>query len=236
MDIEILEKTKDYLVVNKPAGLLVHCAEHNKDEESLVDVLLEKCPEIKGVGDDDMRPGIVHRLDKSVGGLLVVAKTQKMFEFLKKQFQDRSVRKEYLALVYGVTSKDYDKIDFPIERSSKGFKMAAKPMGTEIGGRVREAITEFQVEQRFVNYTFIRVKIKTGRTHQIRCHMTAYGHPIVGDDLYSTAKTRIKNKKLSLGGVFLNAVRLGFVDLDGESKSYEIELSSGLKDVLKAVK
>ncbi len=233
--LEIIKKTKDYLVVNKPSGLLIHAAS-NASGENLANLLLKDYPELKEVGDDSSRPGIVHRLDKNVSGVLVLARTQSMFNYLKKQFKSRQVKKTYQALVYGKLSKDYDTINFPIMRSTKGYKMAAKPRGTEITENIREAETNFQILKKFINYTLLNVKIKTGRTHQIRCHLAAYGHPIVGDDIYSTAKTRIKNKKLNLGRIFLCSTKLGFKDFKGEWQEFSIDLSSDLKNFLKKVK
>ena len=215
---------------------MTHNSKHNQEDESLADLVLKKYPEIDGVGEGEMRAGIVHRLDKNVSGLIVVARTQVMFDALKKQFQERVIEKVYTALVYGKIEKEYDSIAFPIERSTKGYKMAAKPMGTELTGGVREALSEFEVIRRFINYTLVSVRIKTGRTHQIRCHLTAYGCPIVGDDVYSTAKTRIANKKLSLGRVFLHSTKLGFRDLDGEKVELESKLPLELEDLLNKVK
>ncbi|MBL7058320.1 RNA pseudouridine synthase [Patescibacteria group bacterium] len=236
MKIDIIKEHKDYLVINKPAGLVVHATGNRAGGKNLADLLVEDYPELVGVGDDPLRPGIVHRLDKNVSGLLVIARSQEMFNCLKKQFQSRKINKVYAALVYGATSKDYDTINFPIKRSTKGFKMAAKPLGTPINDDVRDAKTFFDVTKRLINYTFMSVKITTGRTHQIRCHLTAYGYPIVGDDLYSTKTTRIKNKKINLGRVFLCATTLGFRDLEGEWQELKIDLPKDLKEFLKYAK
>ncbi len=228
---------KNFLVINKPAGLLVHGADHIK-EPTLADQLLKKYPELIKIGEDPIRPGIMHRLDKQVSGLMVITKTQAYFDHLKKQFQDRTIIKIYTALVYGKIEKDEDEINFPIQRSSKGHKMAALPFTTKgkFTEEGRQAITEFEVIKRFINYTLLKVKIKTGRTHQIRVHLSAYGHPVVGDDLYSTKKTREKNKKLNLGRIFLVATKLSFTDLDKEQKTFIIELPEELKNFLKHVK
>ena len=230
---EKIFEDKNYLVINKPAGLLVHGAPHIK-EPTLVDQLLKKYPKIEKVGDDPSRPGIIHRLDKLASGLMVVAKTQESFNDLKVQFQKRTIQKYYTALVYGKIEKDEDDINFPIERSAKGHKMAAKP--TTVKGEKNEAgrnaLTEFEVTKKFINYTLLKVKIKTGRTHQIRVHMSAYGHPIVGDDLYGTKKTKIKNKKLNLDRIFLVADELKFTDLKGEEKVFKINLPNELKNLL----
>lgn len=226
---------KDYLVINKPAGLLVHGAEHI-DEKSLADLLLKKYPAMAKVGEDPRRPGIMHRLDKQVSGLMVIAKTQKAFDSLKKQFQERSVKKIYTALVFGVTSKDEDEIDFPIKRSAKGFKMAALPKTYkgELEQDGRRAVTEFEALKKSVNYTLLKVRIKTGRTHQIRVHLAAYGHPVVGDDLYGTKKTKEKNARLRKKGllepdrILLSAIELSFTDLHGELKEFKIEIPNDI--------
>jgi len=230
-------ENKKFLVINKPAGLLVHGADHIK-ELTLIDQLLKKYPSLKKVGEDPVRPGIMHRLDKQVSGLMVIAKTQPAFEHLKQQFHERKTIKLYTALVHGKIDKDEAEINFPIQRSSKGHKMAALPLTTkgkptEAG---RQAITEFEIIKRFINYTLLKVKIKTGRTHQIRVHLTAYGHPLVGDDLYGTRKTKEKNKKINLGRIFLVATELSFLDLDNKKHTYKIDLPRNLKNFLKQLK
>jgi 23S rRNA pseudouridine1911/1915/1917 synthase len=241
---EIIWESNDYLVIDKPAGLAVHGGGNIK-ELTLVDWLVKKYPKIKKVGDDSSRPGIVHRLDKDVSGLMVIAKSQASFESLKNQFKIREINKEYIALVHGRLDSDEGEINFPIKRASAGYKMAALPLQAadllsrrhpkdrdrgNIDGvfQAKEALTEFKVIKRFVNYTLVNVKIKTGRTHQIRVHFCAIGHPLVGDDLYGTKKTKSINKKLSLGRVFLMSSRLLFVDLKGEAKEFFRELPADL--------
>lgn len=245
---EIIYEDSDCLVINKPAGLAVHGG-GNITEATLADLLIEKYPEIKTVGDDPMRPGIVHRLDKEVSGLMVIAKNQASFENLKKQFKKREINKEYIALVYGKVEHEEGTINFPIKRASTGHKMAAMPIqaidllsrktptsrdqGNIAGSfKAREALTTFKIIKRFVNYTLLEVKIKTGRTHQIRVHFFAYGHPLVGDPLYNTTKTRIKNNKLNLGRVFLMACHLSFKDLKGIKQDFKLDLSEDLKKFL----
>jgi len=232
--IKIIHETDKFLVINKPAGLAVH----GLGNYTLADWLMEKYPNIKNVGEDPERPGIVHRLDKDVSGLMVIAKTQAAFNNLKKQFQDRTIKKEYTALVYGKIAKDNATINFPIKRSREGYKMAAMPatMKGELNEAGRLAKTEFTILQRLINYTLLKVKIKTGRTHQIRVHLAAYDHPIVGDDIYSTAKTRVQNKKLNLDRVFLIADRLSFTDLAGSEQNYKIKLTDELTNLLKIIK
>ena len=204
--LKIIANNKEHLIINKPAGLIMHGAEHIKDI-TLVDLILKKYPKIKKVGEDPIRPGIVHRIDKEVSGLVVIAKTQDSFDNLKKQFQKRTIKKEYTALVYGKIEKDSDEINFPISRSSLGYKMAAHPLTIKGDENIeaKRAITQFEIIKRFINYTLVRVQIKTGRTHQIRVHMAAYGHPIVGDNLYNTKRTREQNKKLDRKSTRLNS-------------------------------
>jgi len=248
----IVFENSDYLVLNKPTGLISHGG-GNITEETLVDFLKEKYPEIKEVGDDPLRPGLVHRLDKEASGLMVVAKTNKAFENLKKQFKARKVTKKYIALAHGKISKDEDLINFPIKRSRDGFKMAALPIASEtiseknkIGNRDRgilkaqenskEAITNFKVIKRFVNYSLLEVAIKTGRTHQIRVHLFAYGHPLLGDPLYFTKKTKVRNQKSGLNRLFLVSKELGFKDLTGAKQSYTIDLPKELDTFLQKLK
>ena len=234
--LQIIAETNDYLVINKPAGLIVHGG-NGITEPTLTDALEKKYPALRG--DDPLRPGIVHRLDKEASGAMVIAKTQDMFESLKEQFQARTVTKKYLALVYGAIEKEHDEITFAIARSAKGYKMAARPAnqdGLPAGLAGRRAVTEIFIKQKFINYTLLDVVIKTGRTHQIRVHLAAYGHPIVGDDLYGTRTTKELNKKLGLGRIWLHACVLGFDDLQNRRQEFSIELPPELKSILQEVK
>lgn len=232
--IEIIKETAEFLVINKPAGLAVH----GQGNYTLADWLKAKYPQIKKIGDDPERPGIVHRLDKDVSGLMVIAKTQAAFDNLKNQFQDRTIIKEYTALVYGKIQKDNGIINFPIKRAKDGYKMAAIPL--TVKGRPaqegRPAETQFRIKTRFINYTLLKIRIKTGRTHQIRVHLSAYDHPLTGDKAYGTAKTRRQNKKLGLNRIFLIADHLSFIDLTNSQQNLEINLTEELKNILKIVK
>lgn len=234
LPIKLIKETAEYLVINKPAGLSVH----GPDEFTLAKWLMAEYPRIKKVGDDPERPGIVHRLDKDVSGLMVIAKTQASFDNLKKQFQNRSIVKEYTALAYGKIQKDSGLINFPIKRAHDGFKMAALPFTVkgEDSTEGRKAETQFQVIKKLINYTLLKIKIKTGRTHQIRVHLAAYGNPLVGDNIYATAKTRIANKKLGLNRIFLIADRLSFTDLTKKQMDFKIDLTEELKNILNEVK
>ena len=237
MNYQEIYVSRDYLVINKQAGLLTHGAKH-LDDTNLADELLARYPEIARVGDDPFRPGIIHRLDKLASGLLVVARQQACFDSLKLQFQNRTIVKKYTALVFGKIDQAEDEITFPIQRSSVGYKMAALPKTVKGAANIsgRQAISEFVVLKRFINYTLLKVRIKTGRTHQIRVHLSAYGHPLVGDDLYGTKKTKVKNAKLNLGRIFLVADYLEFKDLQGKKQSFQIELPEELKTFLEQTK
>jgi 23S rRNA pseudouridine1911/1915/1917 synthase len=236
---EIIFENDDFLVVNKPSGLIVHGAPHIK-QTTLADWLLKKYPKLKRVGEDKYRPGIMHRLDKEASGLLVIAKNNESFFHFKKQFQQRLVDKEYIALVYGEVSKESDSINFSIKRSAAGYRQAALPEGYEEGiedaGDSRDALTEFKVIKRFQNYTLLRVKIKSGRKHQIRVHFYAYGHPLVGDDLYSTRKSKTANKELKLGRIFLVSAYLSFFAANGERYEFSLPLPPELENFLNSLK
>jgi len=232
---EMLAVEKDFLVINKPSGLLTH----NTDKEnfSLAEILTTKYPEIKKVGEDKARPGIVHRLDKEASGLLVVARNQKMFEFLKKQFQDRTIDKEYSVLVHGNVSADTGTIDFPLERSKNNERMAALPKivrGHE-NDAGKKALSEFWVEKRFINFSLLTVKIHTGRMHQIRAHFLAYDHPVVGDPLYFQKKQK-RRWDNELGRLFLHCFKLEFTDMEGNRQKYEIPLPKKLEMFLEKLR
>lgn len=249
---KLIEKNKDWLVIEKPAGLTVHAGAGIK-EKTLIDYLLEDYPEIVQAGDDPKRPGIVQRLDKEVSGLMVIARTIEGFNHLKKQFKERKVKKEYTALASGVIESDHEILEFPIKRSSKGYKMAAlpqisaeklakkKPNNRELGLRealdeAKNAWTEFTVLKRFTGSTLIKVRIKTGRTHQIRVHLYAFNHPLVGDRLYANKKSKARNQKIPLKRVFLFADHLVFKGLDGEKHDFSLPIPEDLKDFMKTLK
>lgn len=221
--IKIIATEDDYLVIDKPAGLLVHPAP-GKTEPTLTAELLAQYPTLAGIGDSDERPGIVHRLDRDVSGLMVVAKTQVMFLALKRQFQHHEILKEYTALVHGVLTpkQEHGIIDKPIGRHGRTGRMAARTTSLD---KDREAKTEYWVIKRFTHHTLLRVKIHTGRPHQIRVHLFSLGYPVVGDTLYR--QKRIKSAKIKR--LFLHASKLGFNDLQKEYREYESPLPEELK-------
>jgi len=231
---DIVSDDINYLIINKPAGIAVH--KSGAERTSLIDLVIKDYPKIIKVGEDPMRPGVVHRLDKDVSGLLVIAKTQSAFDDLKKQFKKRQIKKSYQALVYGTIHKEEDTIKFPITRATSGHKMAALPISEETNERGKIAITSFKTIKEYINYSLLRINTKTGRTHQIRAHMAAYGHPIVGDKIYGTRKTNEMNAKIDINRIFLVADKLGFKNLEDTQISFEIELNKELKDILEIIK
>jgi 23S rRNA pseudouridine1911/1915/1917 synthase len=230
-EARIAEETGDYLVIEKPAGLLVHPAPNQKTG-TLVDFLLKHDPKIAGVGDSAERPGIVHRLDREASGLMVVARNKESFEDLKRQFKDHSIKKEYLALVCGKVVKDTDVIDKPIGRKKGLGRMSARNKPQEGD---KEARSTYDVIERFPHATLVKIVTETGRMHQVRVHMKAVGHSLVGDTLYGSEW----RSSPSLGKVprlFLHAATLGFNDLAGEWQEYHSELPPDLAGFLESLK
>jgi len=226
INLEIVYENDDYMIVNKPAGVLTHPTEKN-EKNTLVDAILEKYPPIKKIGEDPRRPGIIHRLDKEASGLLVVAKTQNAFDHIKKQFKEKTVKKEYIALVHKPMEKNEGLIDFPIERAVNGkMKALPKTFKKEKQTAGKMAITEYEVIKNYKNYALLRINIKTGRTHQIRVHFNAIGHPIVGDSLYFKNKHR---EKIKLNRLFLHSSVLGFYDLNNKWVEYNLKIPPELK-------
>jgi len=179
--VEFLYEDDDIVVVNKPKGMVVHPANGNPDG-TLVNAVMAKCKgSLSGIG-GEIRPGIVHRLDKDTSGVLIVAKNDKAHIKISEQIKNRKVKKTYIALVRGEISENDATINMPIGRSTKD----RKKMAVDKNGK--EAITHFKVIERFKGYTFLEIIIETGRTHQIRVHLSEIGYPVVGDMVYSNGK------------------------------------------------
>lgn len=196
--VDVVYEDKDIIVVNKPKGMVVHPANGNPDG-TLVNAILAMCKDsLSGIG-GEIRPGIVHRLDKDTSGLLIIAKNDEAHVKMSKQIQDRLVTKKYIALVKGVVKDDEATIDMPIARS----KVDRKKMAIDKDGK--QAVTHFKVIKRYRGYTLLEIKIDTGRTHQIRVHMAKIGYPVVGDMVYSNGKN-----EFGIEGQMLHAKSLEF--------------------------
>jgi 23S rRNA pseudouridine1911/1915/1917 synthase len=239
MEIPILFENDEVVVINKPAGLLVHPASADATagkapKVTLVDWILEKYPHIASVGEPQAgidRPGIVHRLDEDTSGVLVIAKTAESFEHLKTQFQDRRIKKEYHAFVWGHFKEQAGIIDEPIGRSSGDFRRWQAGRGTR--GEVREAVTRWQAVNQFLDenneqFSFMYLFPKTGRTHQLRVHMKYLQRPIVADSLYGATKpTALGFERLAL-----HARTITFFDLHGDQVAVEAPYPSDFQDAL----
>ncbi|MBI3671710.1 RluA family pseudouridine synthase [Candidatus Azambacteria bacterium] len=225
---EVIFENKDFAVINKPDGLVVHPSESHKSG-TLVNGILHRWPEIKNVGEDLLRPGIVHRLDKETSGVMVVAKTNEMFFWLKEQFKERKAIKKYTALVFGRLEQKEGEISEPIARL--GTKQVAVGNGKRRGAvkKTREAKTYFKVKEYFDDATLVEAFPKTGRMHQIRVHMAHIGHPIVGDKKYASKKML---QTLPFKRQFLHASTLEFFLPDGKKSVFSADLPSDLKSLL----
>ena len=223
--LDIVYEDDDILVVNKAKGMVVHPAAGNP-EGTLVNAVMAHCKgNLSGIG-GELRPGIVHRLDKDTSGLLIVAKNDKAHIQMSKQIQDREVKKIYIALVRGIISENEATINMPIGRSMQDRKKMA------VTKKGKEAITHFQVLERFDKYTLLKVKIDTGRTHQIRVHMAEIGHPVVGDMLYSNGKN-----EFGVEGQMLHATSLDFKHpVTQKPLHLEAPLPEYFEEVLKQLK
>ncbi|MDI6821703.1 MAG: RluA family pseudouridine synthase [Actinomycetota bacterium] len=220
--LNIIYEDEDIIVLSKPAGMVVHPA-YGHTTGTLVNALLAHTKDLSGIG-GVKRPGIVHRLDKDTSGLMVVAKNDMAHLSLAKQVKKRKLRRIYLALVHGTFDIDSGTIEAPIGRSPH---LRKKMMVISAG---RHAVTNFKVKERFKDYTLLEVDIQTGRTHQIRVHMSYIKHPVVGDPEYGYRKAR---KELGLNRQFLHAHRLQFTHPGTEkSISFEDKLPEDLNKVL----
>ena len=198
--LDILYEDDDVIVVNKPKGMVVHPAPGHY-EHTLVNALMYHCGSSLSGINGVLRPGIVHRIDMDTSGSLIVCKNDAAHEFIARQLEEHSIKREYKAIVTGDIEKDSGTIDAPIGRStSNRLKMAVTPSG-------KRAVTHYTVEKRFGSFTLVSCRLETGRTHQIRVHMASIGHPVAGDIIYGNkAKTPVETN-----GQALHAYILGFL-------------------------
>lgn len=219
--VDIIYEDTDIIVVNKPKGMVVHPANGNPDG-TLVNAIMNICKDsLSGIG-GEIRPGIVHRIDKDTSGLLIIAKNDKAHINLSEQIKNREITKKYVALVRGVIKENTATIDMPIGRSDKDRKkMAVRKDG-------KKAVTHFDVIKRYDGYTYLDIKIDTGRTHQIRVHLAEIGYPIVGDGVYSNGKN-----PFGVEGQMLHAKSLEFKHpITGKIMKLEAPLPDYFEEVL----
>lgn len=222
--LDIRYEDRDLLVVNKPAGMVVHPAPGH-EQGTLVNAVLAHCPDLEGVG-GERRPGIVHRLDKDTSGLIVIAKNERTLRFLQDQFKRRTVEKYYLALVEGAIQPAEALIDAPIGRDPRQRKrMAVISSGSSAVSRPAE--TRYRALAYYEAYTLVECRPLTGRTHQIRVHMAFAGFPIVGDKVYGRRK-----QTSGLQRHFLHAARLFFARPNGQMLQVQAELPAELQAFL----
>jgi len=219
--LDILYEDEDVVAVNKPAGMVVHAGAGCRSG-TLVNALLSRFESLSGVG-GEVRPGIVHRLDRYTSGVILVARHDAAHRHLAGQFASRAVEKVYLALVHGAVKQDWGRIEKPIARDPvRRIRMTARL------GRGRSAQTEYRVLRRYRDFTLLEVRIGTGRTHQIRVHLAGLGHPVAGDRLYG-APARVESRP-SLDRFFLHAHRVRFASPStGESVTVEAPLPRELE-------
>lgn len=221
--LNVIYEDNDIIVINKPKGMVVHPANGNPDG-TLVNAVMNKCKDsLSGIG-GEIRPGIVHRLDKDTSGAIIVAKNDKAHIALSEQLKNHEVKKTYLALVRGIIKENEATINMPIARSKKD----RKKMDVDKNGK--EAITHFKVLGRYKNkYTLLQINLETGRTHQIRVHLSHIGYPIIGDEVYSNGKN-----EWNVSGQCLHAWKLEFIHpITGKKISLEAEIPEYLKNIIK---
>lgn len=240
MKIKILYEDGNILAIEKPSGISVHGDGRTK-EKTLVEWILKNYPKMKNVGEDEVyefknekieikKPGIVHRLDRDTSGVLLLAKNEKAYQALKKQFQDREIKKIYVAIVSGNVKNERGIVNKPIGRSPKDFRRYSAGRGAR--GEMREAVTQYRVLSRFEDkkgnkFTYVELHPKTGRTHQLRVHMKYLNHPIVGDALYNSDSLAPKG----ISRMALHAKSIEFKNLKGDTIKVESKLPKEFEKV-----
>ncbi|WP_019228522.1 RluA family pseudouridine synthase [Sedimentibacter sp. B4] len=224
IDIHIVYEDNDLAVINKPQGMVVHPAAGHYGG-TLVNGLMYHLKDLSSIN-GVMRPGIVHRLDKNTSGLMLVAKNDKSHNFLAACLKEHSINRIYYALVEGNVKDDVGKVDAPLGRSEKDRKKRAVTTKNS-----KNAVTNYQVVKRYGKYTLLKLKLETGRTHQIRVHMKYIGHAVVGDDVYGS-----KLNKFGLEGQLLHSKTVGFIHpTTGEYMEFDSELPEYFQRVLKII-
>jgi 23S rRNA pseudouridine1911/1915/1917 synthase len=220
--LDILYEDTDIIVVNKPRGMVVHPATGNY-QGTLVNALLDHCQDLSGIN-GEIRPGIVHRLDKDTSGVIVAAKNDHAHLSLAEQIRSRTASRKYIAIVHGNIAEEQGIINAPLGRHPSDRKKMAVTFSNS-----KEAITRFRVCERFVNFTLVECKLQTGRTHQIRVHMQYIGHPVVGDPKYGPEK-----KRFAIAGQALHSAELSLKHpTTGQDMLFTAPLPQDMTDILK---
>lgn len=230
--LDIVYEDRDIIVINKPQGMVVHPAPGHASG-TLVSALLYHCKgELSGIG-GVMRPGIVHRIDMDTSGLIAVAKNDAAHTGLAAQLEDHSMHREYRAIVVGGMRDDSGTVDLPIARHPTDRKRMAV---AKSGGR--HAVTHYTVDERFTGFSTLKLKLETGRTHQIRVHMSHMGHPVLGDPVYGGDKTQFQKKHPALfAGQCLHAERLTLIHpVSGETMTFEASLPERFGEILRLLR
>lgn len=222
--LTIIYEDSDIAIIDKPKGMVVHPA-HGNPDNTLVNALLFHIKDLSGIN-GEIRPGIVHRLDKDTSGIMVVAKNDQAHRNISGQIKEQTINREYLALVHGIIKENLGTIDAPIGRS----KVERKKMAIVAEGR--NAVSHYQVMERFNNYTLVKVKLETGRTHQIRVHMAYLKHSVVGDPLYGSPR-----RHFNLDSQALHAHILGFKHPStGEYVEFKSPVPKYIEDILEELR
>ena len=229
--ISVIMEEPDFVIVNKPINMIVHASSHHPSKEpTLVDVLRKEYPEINSVGDEPvLRPGIVHRLDRDTSGVLVVARTQKFFLYMKELLQTRTAQKTYVALVHGFMDRKNGIIDMPIGLKPGTTKRSVRARNMKM---VKSAVTEYKTLEQFEyegeKFSLLELFPRTGRTHQLRVHLASVNHQVVGDQMYGR-----RDNPWNLSRQFLHADSIEFDLPSGKRIRASADLPDDLADILK---
>ena len=238
IELDVVYEDNDIIVINKPVGMVVHPAAGHSDG-TLVNALLHHCKgSLSGVG-GELRPGIVHRIDKETSGLLVCAKNDNAHLFLSEELKEHSVSRTYYAIAVGSFKDEQGTVDAPIGRNPRDRKKMAVVSSAEMQkGNGRHAITHYRVLERFEGFTLLECELETGRTHQIRVHMAHIGHPLMGDSVYGGGHTKFEKQSAALiSGQCLHAKRLKLRHpVTRDEMSFECELPEYFEELLKKLR
>lgn len=231
--VQVVYEDDNIIVVNKPHGLITHPKNAIDRQPSLTDWVAVNYPSLVNIGEPFMasgtpisRHGIVHRLDRETSGLIIIAKNQNSFDYLKNSFKNHKIKKHYLALVYGIVKENAGTINSPLGRL--GMKRTTQIEGKKIIDG-KESITEYRVVRKFNKYSLLEIMPKTGRTHQIRVHLKSIGHPLVGDTVYAPGGW---SKPNGLTRLFLHAYKLEFLSPEGGKLILECDLPEDLQNII----